>query len=144
MRQLKAYLHKIQYYETDAMGIVHHSNYLRFMEEGRNDFTDQSGTMYALVEEEGFFCLVTKAECRYHAPAHYGETLKIITTLESYNGVKLVYTYELCDAKTGKLKVSGRTEHCFIDKNGNIARLQKSSPKNYQSLCEMVGVRADA
>ena len=143
MQRLQAYLHKVQYYETDAMGIVHHSNYLRFMEEGRNDFTDQSGTMYSLVEEEGFFCLVTKADCKYHSPAHYGETLKIITTLESYNGVKLIYSYRLEDADTGVLRVSGRTEHCFIDKTGKIAQLKKSCPKHYQSLCDMVGVVAD-
>ena len=32
---MEPYLHKVQYYETDKMGIAHHSNYIRWMEEAR-------------------------------------------------------------------------------------------------------------
>ena len=35
---MKTYIHKVKYYETDKMGITHHSNYVRFMEEARISF----------------------------------------------------------------------------------------------------------
>ena len=43
---MKAYQHKVQYYETDKMGITHHSNYIRWMEEARIDFLEQLGWNY--------------------------------------------------------------------------------------------------
>ena len=44
---MMAYEHKTQYYETDQMGIIHHSNYIRWFEEARVDFMDRCGFSYA-------------------------------------------------------------------------------------------------
>ena len=42
-RKIKPYEHKAHYYETDKMGIVHHSNHIRWMEEARMDLLEQLG-----------------------------------------------------------------------------------------------------
>ena len=47
------YVHKVAYYETDRMGIVHHSNYIRIMEEARLDFLSQIGFGYDEMEKQG-------------------------------------------------------------------------------------------
>ena len=56
MDRERFYIHKVQYYETDMMGMVHHSNYIRWMEEARIDFMDKLGFSYRKMEEEG--CLL--------------------------------------------------------------------------------------
>ena len=44
--------HEVQYYETDRMGITHHSNYVRWMEEARTFFLREIGWPYEKIEEE--------------------------------------------------------------------------------------------
>ena len=46
-------LHKVQYYETDQMGVVHHSNYIRWFEEARAEWMEAVGLPYAQLEAEG-------------------------------------------------------------------------------------------
>ena len=58
---MKAYIHKVNYYETDKMGITHHSNYVRWMEEARIDFLDQLGWSFIKLEEEGIIRYTGKA-----------------------------------------------------------------------------------
>ena len=53
MIDIKNYGRKIQYYETDRMGIVHHSNYIRWMEEARIDALAQIGIPYDKIEAAG-------------------------------------------------------------------------------------------
>ena len=68
------YIHKVQYYETDKMGITHHSNYIRWMEEARVDFFDKVGYNYKKLEDEGIISPVIGVECNY----------KISTRFEDY------------------------------------------------------------
>ena len=53
---MKAYQHKVQYYETDKMQFTHHSNYIRFMEEARIDFMEQD--VYKRQSEDSLFCVI--------------------------------------------------------------------------------------
>ena len=50
---MSVYNHRVQYYETDRMGIVHHSNYVRWMEEARVDFLARLGFPYDVMEARG-------------------------------------------------------------------------------------------
>ena len=65
------YRHKVQYYETDKMGITHHSNYIRWMEEARVDFLEKEGWPYQRFEEEGLISPVISVECRYKKPTTF-------------------------------------------------------------------------
>ena len=107
------YPHRVHYYETDQMGIVHHSNYIRWFEEARDNFTARNGIDYADVEARGFMMAVIRAECKYKTPAKYGETVEITTHLRRFNGVRVVYGYEIRNA-AGALVATGTTEHAFI------------------------------
>ena len=107
------YLHRVHYYETDQMGIVHHSNYIRWFEEARDDFTARNGVDYADVEARGFLLAVIRAECEYKTPAKYGETVEIAVRLLRFNGVRAIYGYEIRNA-LGAPVATGTTEHAFI------------------------------
>ena len=60
--KMKPYIHKVNYYETDKMGITHHSNYVRFMEEARVDFLDQLGWSFDKLEAKGVVSPVLSLE----------------------------------------------------------------------------------
>ena len=62
---MKPYTHKVNYYETDKMGITHHSNYVRFMEEARVDFLDQIGWSFIDLENKGIVSPVIHIECTF-------------------------------------------------------------------------------
>ena len=62
------YRHKVQYYETDRMGVTHHSNYIRWMEEARVDLLEQIGWGYDRMESLGIQSPVTGVGCVYKAP----------------------------------------------------------------------------
>ena len=62
---MQPYIREAKYYETDQMGIIHHSNYIRWMEEARIDLLDQIGYPYSRFEEMGYMSPVLHADCEY-------------------------------------------------------------------------------
>ena len=83
------YEHKTQYYETDQMGIIHHSNYIRWFEEARIDFMDHCGFSYAQMEKDGLISPVLSVSCEYKTMTHFGDTVEIETEITRYNSIKL-------------------------------------------------------
>lgn len=110
-----AYLHRIQYYETDQMGIVHHSNYIRWFEEARDDFAARRGISYADMEAQGVQMPVISVECKFKSAALYGNDVAIFVRPCFFNGARLAYEYEVRSPDGGTLHALGRSEHCFID-----------------------------
>jgi acyl-CoA thioester hydrolase len=110
----------VRYYETDQMGIVHHSNYNRWMEEGRSDYMRRRGVNYAEVEKHGHALAVTDVHTRYYAPAHYGERVTVRTWVESLRSRALTFGYEIIEAdSTGRL-VTGHVQLMLIDRAGRV------------------------
>ena len=87
--------HKIQYYETDMMGVAHHSNYIRWMEEARIDFMDQLGFPYVRMEAEGIICPVKSLQAKYLKPAVFGDEVDIAVSVMGFNGVVVTLGYEM-------------------------------------------------
>lgn len=95
------YQHKVQYYETDKMGVVHHSNYIRWFEECRVHMMEQEGLGYDRMEAEGIVCPVLSVSCQYISMTAFGETVEIIAQAEKFNGVRLVLSYTVKNTATG-------------------------------------------
>ncbi|MDO4977229.1 MAG: acyl-CoA thioesterase [Eubacteriales bacterium] len=127
------YIHKVQYYETDKMGVVHHSNYIRWMEEARIDYLDRMGYSYAKLEEEGIISPVTGIQCKYQKPTTFGEIVSIDVSVKEFRGVRLSMEYHIFNEK-GDLVFDGISEHCFIDAEGKLLRLKKLHPDFYELL----------
>lgn len=123
------YKHKVQYYETDQMGIVHHSNYIRWFEEARMDFLDQMGMGYDQMETKGILSPVLSVEAKYLRMVRFGDTVTIKTAIKEYNGIKLTVAYEIIDDKTEMVHCSGVTKHCFINKEGKPLSLKQACPE---------------
>ncbi|MDD3141533.1 MAG: acyl-CoA thioesterase [Lachnospiraceae bacterium] len=119
------YQHKVQYYETDQMGVVHHSNYIRWFEEARTDYMDQMGMGYALMERRGILCPVLRVEADYLRMVHFGDTVTILLDIKEYNGIKLAMAYKVIDNKTEMVHCKGTTKHCFLKEDGKPISLKK-------------------
>jgi len=121
------YRRRAQYYETDQMGIVHHSNYIRWMEEARLDFLEQLGWGYRKLEADGLLIPVTGVSCSYQRPVRFGDTVAIEVRVAAYQGTRLTIGYRITDPETGKLCATGQSGHCFCTREGRPIRLKKFS-----------------
>lgn len=129
--------HKAQYYETDQMGVVHHSNYIRWFEEARVYFLEQIGYSYQRIEKElKLISPVLEASCQYRSMVYFGDLVDITLKVESCNGVRLKFSYEICDHTTKELKTTGFTKHCFLTQEGSPVSLKKEYPHLYAILKE--------
>lgn len=135
---MKKYIHKVNYYETDKMGITHHSNYIRWMEEARIDFLEQIGFSYDKLEEDGIISPVIAVECDYRMSTTFGDNIEIQVEIEEFKGVKLVIKYTMKNANTNEIVLIGRTKHCFLNKDNKPIILKKDFPEFDKRLKELV------
>lgn len=126
---MTCYERRAAYYETDQMGIIHHSNYIRWMEEARLDFMEQLGWGYRKLEEDGLFIPVTAVSCEYKSPVRFDDTVLISVRVAEYRGVRLTMSYRITDRTTGQLRTVGESRHCFCNREGRPIRLKKFSPE---------------
>ena len=135
---MEKYIHHVNYYETDKMGITHHSNYIRWMEEARIYFLEQIGFGYGKLEADGIISPVIGVECEYKTSTTFGDLVAIDVAVEEFRGVKLVIQYTMIKMDTGELVATGRTKHCFVNRDGKPVILKKSFPELNEKLKEMV------
>lgn len=105
---------EVRYYETDQMGIVHHSNYIRYFECGRIDMMKKVGLPIEKIEKEGIMLPVVGVECRYRIPARLGDTLRIVTLIDKAPLAKLVVRSEVYNSED-VLLCDGSVTLGFID-----------------------------
>lgn len=104
----------VRYYETDQMGIVHHSNYIRYFECGRTDMLKKLGLPIEKIEEAGVMLPVVSVECRYKVPARLGDTLRIVSSIDKVPMAKLVIRNDIYNP-AGNLVCEGCVTLGFID-----------------------------
>lgn len=131
------YIRKVHYHETDKMGITHHSNYIKWMEEARIHFLDQIGFGYARLEHDGIISPVIGIDCQYKHPTTFDDTVRIEVGVEEFKGVRLVIRYTMINAATGTLVLTGKTMHCFVDGAGKPVILKKQFPEFDRVLKEL-------
>ena len=128
------YTHQTQYYETDQMGIIHHSNYIRWMEEARIAYMDYLGFPYKKVEECGIISPVLSVQCDYKSMTHFGEKVSIEVKLTSFKGVKYEISYVMRDEETQEVRAIGSSRHCYLKKDGQPANIKKELPALYEKI----------
>ena len=134
------YKHKVNYYETDKMGITHHSNYIRWMEEARIYFLEKIGYGYDKLEEDGIVSPVIGINCEYKESTTFNDEILIDVKVKEFRGVKLIIEYKMINAKTEKVVLIGTSTHCFIGKNNMPVRLSKEFPEFDSKLKELAEV----
>ena len=123
----------VRYYETDQMGIVHHSNYIRYFECGRIDLLESIGLPICKIEESGVMLPVASVECRYRMPARLGDKLRVVSVIDTVPMAKLYIKNEIYN-QNGDLLCEGSVVLGFID---SVARRPVRCPKSLSSLIEL-------
>jgi acyl-CoA thioester hydrolase len=112
---------EVRYYETDAQGVVHHSNYFRYFELARVELLKAVGHSYADLEAAGVLLVVSKIQCKFHYPGRYGETLRIWIRTERARGARIDHRYRItCN---GRLVAEGESTIACIDRSGQVQRI---------------------
>ncbi|MCR5349825.1 MAG: acyl-CoA thioesterase [Acholeplasmatales bacterium] len=111
------YLRHVHYHETDQMGVVHHSNYVKWMEEARVEFLNKVGITYKEMEEKGIISPVVSINVNYKSPAHFDDDIIIKLWVKRYNGSKIEFSYEMKNKETDQIVCEAESLHCFIKDN---------------------------
>ena len=114
---------RVIYADTDAMGIVYHTNYIRWFELGRNELMRQLGVAYTELEKLGLNLPLTKVSCHYLAPAKYDQMVTIETGFDYIKRASIKFNSKIWDENQQKILVEGYTIHACTNKEGKIRRI---------------------
>ena len=131
------YERKINYYETDRMGVVHHSNYIRFLEEVRCNWLESIGLPFATLEENGITIPVLAVNCEYKHHVTFNDVIIIEMVVKEYTGVRMTVQYKIINKNTGDIVLVGETKHCFTNKNLrpiNLKKFNKEFNNKFENL----------
>jgi acyl-CoA thioester hydrolase len=122
----------VPFYETDGMGIVHHGNYVRYLELARVVWLDEHDVPYRKVMEQGLHYATTKLEIAYHRAARFDDVIEIFTWIEWARGASLRMAYVLrC---SGVALATAATEHAAVDLSGRVRRLPRDRAEHLRGL----------
>ncbi len=138
--KIKAYRRKVNYYETDKMGITHHSNYFRWFEEARIHFMSQTAYPYKRVEKLGIVMPMIAASAEYKHPTFFDDEVIIKSWLTFFNGYKTTLQFEVINAETNQLCVTGETKTAVLNAAGTPIRLQREFPEMYEDWLSVLGL----
>lgn len=112
---------RVRYSETDAMGFLHHSNYLSYFEMGRTELFRAQGGSYRRMEELELYFVVAKIEVRYRRPARYDDLLTLHTEIKRISPAKLEHCYRLC--RGHEVLAEGESVIACVNGRGEVQRI---------------------
>lgn len=113
--------HKVQFYETDLMGIVHHSNYLRFFEGARVAWAHSKGLLDYQQPGSASHFAVYETRVRHVKPTFFGDDLQVEVQART-DGNRLIFQYRLHGRK-GEVCALGETVHVSLGPDLRLQRL---------------------
>jgi acyl-CoA thioester hydrolase len=122
----------VRYAETDQMGLVHHSAYIVWFEEGRSSWMRAMGSNYADFEASGLNLAVSEVYARYQAAALYGRRVTVRTWMEELRSRTAKICYGVLDTESGRTLVTGHTRHVCVDRKGKVVRI----PERWRELLQ--------
>lgn len=141
MQLYSGYTREPFYYETDKMGIIHHSNYIRWFEEARVDLLRHLDYPFEKIEADGLMVPVLSVSCQYKEMVRFGDQLTILPLIKRYTGTRLDFDYEIYNQKK-QLVTTGSSEHCFMSGARNrLVQLKKANPELHQLFSDYAALR---
>ena len=123
--------HHVNFYDTDAMAVVHHSNYIRWFEIGRVEYLRAIGITLNELMEDGFVFPITEVRAKYVSPGTFDDVVQIETTATALTKAKMAFDYRILRKSDGELMVMGHSQNVFTRQDtGKITRL----PDKYYTL----------
>lgn len=120
--------HRVKFFDTDVMGVVHHANYIRWFETGRVEFLRALGIDLNEMMSDGVLFPIVEIGAKFHAPAKFDDELEIVTTAEALTKAKMKFNYVIRKRGEEKILAEGTSTNVFTS-GGKICRL----PEKYFS-----------
>jgi acyl-CoA thioester hydrolase len=114
---------QVRFNEADPLGIVWHGHYIRYFEDGREDFGNRYGIGYLDMFKMGFVVPVVNVDCSFKKSLRYGDTVIIETRFIPCDAAKILFNYRLFNKKTGDLVATGSSVQVFLDKEHSDLQL---------------------
>jgi acyl-CoA thioester hydrolase len=124
---------RVRFGETDLMGIVHHANYVSYMEVARIEWLRRRGVTYADWAAHGVHLPVVELSVKYRSPARFDEEIDVHVSLAEVGAASVRFDYRLVSPSDGRLYTEGSTRLACIDAK---LTLQRISPEIVQLLCQ--------
>ena len=140
---MTSYKHKVQYYETDKMGIVHHSNYIRWMEEARVDFLEKIGWSYDQLDKVGLVSPVLSLNIDYSHPTYFSDMVSIDVEILELKMSKMRVGYKMTNEE-GEVVAKCESSHGFLLSSGRPAILKRDFPGLYEALLTHLSIEKES
>ncbi|MBQ7454525.1 MAG: acyl-CoA thioesterase [Selenomonadaceae bacterium] len=128
-------LHRVKFFDTDTMNVVHHSNYIRWFETGRVEFLRALGLTLTEMMEDGILFPIVEISAKFHAPAKFDDELEILTTAETLTRAKMKFNYVIRRRGEEKILAEGISTNVFTA-DGKICRLPEKFFKRLEKGLE--------
>lgn len=110
----------IRFSEVDSLGIVWHGNYVKFLEDGRENFGMQYGISYWDIYKQGLVTPVVKLDIEYKKSLKYGDKAYIATRFIDSEAAKIIFDYTIFTLPGEEKIATAQTIQVFLDLNGNL------------------------
>jgi acyl-CoA thioester hydrolase len=116
--------YRVPFYDTDAMGVVHHSNYVRYLELARVRFLEQHDEPYVRYVEQGLHVVVTRVDLRLQRATRFDETLTVTCWIERVKRASIAFCYQIHCGQ--QLTALASTEHAVVNLQGKPTRIPEA------------------
>lgn len=127
----------VRFSEVDSMGIVWHGNYALYFEDARELFGKTYHLEYLHMFEMGFYAPLVELKFNYKKAVRYTDKIKVRCTYRETEAAKIIFDYEILDAETDEVMVTGHTVQVFLDRD---YQLVWQTPEFYTEWKKMNGL----
>jgi len=127
---------KVRFNECDPLQIVWHGNYLKYFEDGREDFCIQHGISYLDMKKHGYATPIVKSSCEYKLPLQYGDTFEVETSFHPVDAAKLVFAYKIF--KNEKLVCIGETTQVFLNESQELVLVNPAFFLDWKNKMDLI------
>ncbi len=129
--------YRVKFYDTDAMNVVHHSNYIRWFETGRVEFLRSIGITLDDMMNDGYVFPITDVKAKYVSPGYFDDVVCIETRPTALTRAKMAFDYRIYRKSDGVTLVHGHTQNVFTNREtGQITRLPAKYYERLQAAME--------
>lgn len=114
---------RVNYSETDQMGVVYHARHVVWLDIARTEHLRQAGYSYRALEDEGVRLVVTDLRIRYRRPARYDDLIRIRSRIREAASRRVIFAYVIEEAPSGTHLADAETTLICLDRRHQLSRL---------------------
>lgn len=135
---------RVNYSETDQMGVVYHARYLVWLDVARTEHLRLAGMSYRELEEEGLRLAVSAVSVRYRQPARYDDQVRIRCWVRDLASRRIDFGYALESAGDGRLLATAFTSLLALDRTMMLTRLPDAVRRAMRAVPDPVSLQLAA